>query len=124
MTKLKLERHARYQFFRTAALRLLFTAGPLAVLGGLWYWLSPGTFTVIQLPWSIITGILAAILVAVELLKWPLPKYRVLTDTDGTIEVLLQTKYVTRAREFLADYAREHGFPADVVTDVTFGRRG
>lgn len=96
----------------------------MAVLGGLWYWLSPATFALVQWPWTIVTGILVVVLVVVEFLKWPLPKYLVVLTSDGADEVLLRTRQVAEARAFLADYVQEHGIDEGNVTDVTYGRRG
>lgn len=91
---IKLIRAAKYQSLRTAALRLLFTTTPLAVL------------------------------VVVELWKWPLPKYMVILATDGAEDVLLKTRSVAEARSFLQEYAATHGIAADNAVDVTSGRRG
>ena len=60
----------------------------------------------------------------VELLKWQLPKYRVVATQGGADEVLLQTKHVAAARSFLAEYVQEHSIAEANVSDVTFGRRG
>jgi hypothetical protein len=121
---IRLIRHARYQRLRTAALRLLFITTPCAVLGGLWYWLSPGSFAAILLPWSVVTGVLAVVLVVVELLKWPLHKYEVVYRSGGADEVLFKSKQVSEARAFLSEYVKSHGIDDSRVSDVTSGRRG
>ena len=81
--------------------------GPLAVLGGLWNWLSADTFAPILILWSAVTGSLALVLA-----------------TDSNAQVQMQTRRVAEARDFLAEYVRANSINQTNVTDVAKGRRG